>query len=372
MSDKIQNSATESTKGIVHQFYVALDKCFELEAGESVYIEYYGDVSIPGKSQIEVKKYKKSLTNLDHNFWNTLKNWMDSSFPEEKFKDLILCTTQKISSQSIFNYWNENNLDKRLKNIQDVYEKFLKRKTKDERTSDLLNYIFDETRREKLSAILSKIIIQSSQKHYQNFHNKIRDQYSKGIPKSSRDRFIYGLLGFIISPNISMDYGWEISYDVFAKEVEELTLSLKEGSVIFPQKIELKNIDNSMYQDSIFVKKIEKIKYNEVIPDAISDYIHTNIITLNEMRSSVKHQELERYKGEINDDYIIKFRKAQRNTPQNGVINSSKDFYDDFTGKDPTTFFTYNSVPSYFRRGLIHNLANDIENYKIEWRLKNE
>lgn len=372
MTDKITNNASESTKAIVHQFYVALEKCFELEEGESVYIEYYGDVSIDGKSQIEVKKFQRTLTNLDHNFWNTLKNWMEDKFPHERFKTLILCTTQEISSQSVFRSWNENSFDIRLKNLTDVCSKYFNQKKRDESTVKLLNYIFDKSRKEKFADILPKIVIQSSQRYYQSFHNSIKNRFSKGIPRSSKDQFIRGLLGFIISPEIAENNKWEITNENFSKEVEELTSVLTENSILFPKKIDLKDIDNSKYLDSTFVKKIEDIEYNEVIPTAISDYVHTNTLVLKDMRSSIRYQELKRYQDEINEDHENKFRHRKRNAPKDNVINASKDFYDDFTGKDPDTFYLYNTVPSYFRRGLIQNMANDIENFKIEWKISNE
>jgi hypothetical protein len=372
MTDKITNNSSESTKAIVHQFYVALEKCFELEEGESAYIEYYGDVSIVGKSQIEVKKFQRTLTNLDQNFWNTLKNWMEDNFPHEKFRSLILSTTQNISSKSIFKNWNENSFDTRLKDMTDVRCNYFNQKKRDEKTIKLLNYIFDKSRREKLTSILPKIVIQSSQRYYQNLHNSIKDRFAKGIPKSSKDQFIRGLLGFIISPEISENNKWEITNEKFSKEVEELTSVLTENSVLFPKKIDLKDIDNTKYLESTFVKKIEDIEYNDVIPTAISDYVHTNTLIFNDVRLSMRYQELKRYQDEINEDHEIKFRNRKRNAPKNNVINASKDFYDEFLGKDPNTFYLYNTVPPYFRRGLIQNMANDIENYKIEWKISNE
>lgn len=371
MTGKITNNASESTKAIVHQFYVALEKCFELEEGESVYVEYYGDVSIDGKSQIEVKKFQRTLTNLDHNFWNTLKNWMEDKFPHERFKTLILCTTQEISSQSVFRSWNENSFDIRLKDLTDVCCKYFNQKKRDETTVKLLNYIFDKSRREKLNSILPKIVIQSSQKYYQSLHSSIKDRFAKGIPRSSKDQFIRGLLGFIISPDVT-ENKWEITNEKFSKEVEDLTAILKKDSIIFPQKIELKNIDDKKHLNSTFVKKIEDIDYNEVIPSAISDYIHTNMLILQDNWSSTRCKELEQYKDGINEAHAIKYRQTKRNSQNSNIINASKDFYDNFIGEDPNTFYIYNTVPPYFRRGLIQNMANDIEKYKIEWKLNNE
>lgn len=372
MANEINNNASASTKGIVYQFYVALENCFELEEGESVYIEYYGDVTISGKTQIEVKNYKKSLTNLDHNFWNTVNNWMNESFSHEKYKSLILHTTQSVSHLSTFKDWNEKDSKTRLIDLLLIHSNYSKRKSKNQKTLKLMNTVLDAKNRPKLIGLLPKISIQHSQIQSQLLHKRIRDRYTKGIPKSSQDKFIRTLLGFIISPQITTDIKWEISFDDFSIEVKELTKVLKEDSIIFPKKIALEKIDNVKYTNSVFVKKISEINYHEVIPDAISDYVHTNSLILKEMKASAKYESLKSYKQEINEDHKIKFRQAKRKVRNEDCINGSQDFYDDFTGKEANTFHGYNSVDSYFRRGLIQGMADDDTNYNIKWLLNDE
>ncbi len=60
---KLVNDVSESIGAIIYQFYIALDKCFELDAGESVFIEKFGDVSNP-TYQIEVKQYSETSRTL--------------------------------------------------------------------------------------------------------------------------------------------------------------------------------------------------------------------------------------------------------------------------------------------------------------------
>ena len=43
---KLSFDSTSTLKGIVFQFLVALDRCFEMQEGESVYIETFGDESL--------------------------------------------------------------------------------------------------------------------------------------------------------------------------------------------------------------------------------------------------------------------------------------------------------------------------------------
>ena len=59
-----------------------------MQEGQSVYIERFGDVSVIDKEdaiQIESKYYKRDLSDLDENVWNSISNWTDSSFSLEKF-----------------------------------------------------------------------------------------------------------------------------------------------------------------------------------------------------------------------------------------------------------------------------------------------
>ena len=52
MSDsKLPFNASASAQGIIHQFYIGLNKCFSLVSGERVYIERYGDISVSNRSQ---------------------------------------------------------------------------------------------------------------------------------------------------------------------------------------------------------------------------------------------------------------------------------------------------------------------------------
>ena len=46
---KVSFDSTSTIKGMIFQFLVALKRCFEMQEGQSVYIERFGDVSVIDK-----------------------------------------------------------------------------------------------------------------------------------------------------------------------------------------------------------------------------------------------------------------------------------------------------------------------------------
>lgn len=121
---KLKSDSTSTVKGLLFQFLVALEKCFEMQKGESVYIETYGDVSAIGdllnSKQIESKFHKKTLTDLDKNIWKSIYNWMGPCFPIDKFSSLVLLTTQKVSLGSAWVNWNEKDPSKRMETLINI------------------------------------------------------------------------------------------------------------------------------------------------------------------------------------------------------------------------------------------------------------
>ncbi|MCS5514904.1 hypothetical protein NWF32_03245 [Pseudomonas qingdaonensis] len=65
--------ATLLFKALQYQLLVAVEYCYDLAPDESLWIEVMGDVTVPGKTQTEVKLYSNSLTDSHANFWNTIK-----------------------------------------------------------------------------------------------------------------------------------------------------------------------------------------------------------------------------------------------------------------------------------------------------------
>ena len=366
--------STPSIKGTLFQFLIALERCFEMQEGQSVYIETYGDVSILGKlsdsKQIESKLYKRNLTDLDRNVWKSIYNWMNEEFPIDTFSSLILLTTQKVPIGSAWLNWNGKNPSERMEVLRNIKKSFDSRKRKDKDLSTYMNVIFDAENATRLSQIAKMLYIDSISMDGNQYHKSLQEKYGKGIPDIQKGKYINHMFGYILNPDI-VNQNWRITYDDFAREVEEITKTLVENTAVFPTKLKLADIQKDDYDGYAFVEKIKDIKYEDVIPDAIDDYVHTaNMIQQELEKSETKKKSLLQYEENLKGSYTTKYRKASRNYNDGERIAKSQDFYDDMTGSSDITFHTYNNVDLYFHNGMLHMMAD--ENDELVWLLKDK
>ncbi|RBL67702.1 hypothetical protein C3E98_030450, partial [Pseudomonas sp. MWU13-2625] len=98
--------ATLLFKALQYQLLVAVEYCYDLAPDECLWLEVMGDVTVPGKTQTEVKLYSNSLTDSHANFCNTVKNWLHENFDRTSFKSLVLLTTQEFGAQTLLKCWN--------------------------------------------------------------------------------------------------------------------------------------------------------------------------------------------------------------------------------------------------------------------------
>lgn len=371
--DKLKHDASISTKAIVYQFYIALEKCFDLLEGEKVFIETFGDVTHSNNEQIEVKNYKGPLTDLHENIWKTLDNWLDESFDISHYKHLVLLTTQSYGVQSSFNKWNNKNKDKKKKVLDDIACTYSKKKKKSETTKNIINSVLDNDRREKLLNILEMFTIldsmPSSAEHYQNLLQK----QGSVVLSANREDYINALMGFIISPPVTSKISWEISYKDFISKKQSLISEYHSKTIIFPKCQLISQVsksDKEIHKRHLFVKKIEDINYSEVKNEAIADFISTRNTITNELsKYSIEKHHYDNYEDEVVRAYSSRYRTASRNTNSVTKIKDSKDFYDNVIEAPAPTFLYFNDTPRFFRNGSLHNLADDI-NENLIWELK--
>lgn len=373
MSNTLKHDSTKTFKPIIYQFLVALEKCFEMQENESVWIEKYGDVTSSNGEQIEVKDYQKDLTDLDHNVWKTLKNWLDDGFDITYYHSLILLTTQTISRTSKFFDWNSKNKDGKLEILNSIAEKYAEQKKKDETTQKLLNSVLDSSKYDKLLEVLEKFIIQSEAKSDEALYKKLLETRTDGILEEKRDEYLDSLVGYVVKPETTSG-GWEIKNKEFRQKTKSLIETYTSITKIFP-KIEINTItdeDVGIHQFYPFVKKIEDIEYEEVKSDAINDFIYARRTLNEELKNyEISKKEYDTYENEIFRSYETKYRKALRSANSINHIDKSKDLFDNVTDETAPSFYSFNDIPKSYRNGLLHDIANDEDNpTKLIWKLE--
>ena len=372
---KLSFDSTSSIKGGLFQFLIALERCFEMQEGQAVYIETYGDVSVLGNlsdsKQIESKLYKKALTDSDKNVWKSIYNWMREDFPIDTFSSLILLTTQKVPIGSAWLNWNGKNPSERMEVLRNIKTNFDSRKRKDKDIATYMNVIFDAKNATRLSQITKMLYIDSISMNGNQYHQSLQEKYGKGIPNIQKGKYINHMFGYILCPEI-VSHDWRITYDDFTREAEEITKTLVENTAVFPTKVKLADIKESDYDGYAFVEKIKDIRHgDDVISRAINDYVHTASMIQQELeKSETKKNSLLQYEENLKGEYTAKYRKASRNYSAGERIAKSQDFYDDMTGSSDITFHTYNNVDLYFHNGMLHIMAD--ENDDLVWLLKDK
>jgi len=388
MNKKITFSSPEPTGAIFSQFFVALKKCFEMIGNEVVYIEIDGDVSVLNSydesrnQQIEVKEYSDDLTDSHKNFWNTINNWISPEFNSNKYKNLILLTTQKLGDKTSLKSWNESSSEERLKILEKIkasaQNRFELKKSKDQNASPseslkLMINILSVPNKTLLTKILDKIFIDSSHNKRDDFVTEIMDVRLKNIPEEYKQKVLNGLMGYIINTE---DYnnGWEIKNDLFSKQFQDISEKYIQNSIVFPVNPDFKKATESEVSTAdeyLFSKKIKEIDYDsEVLVDAINDYW----FTMKTISSEFKHRKskldsIKNYQDNLVKIYQPLHRSSSRSCTKLNLIDKSKDFYDKIMSKESPTFDIYHSIDITFKNGMYHDLANE-EKHNIHWKLK--
>lgn len=373
MNDILVHDSTKTFKPIIYQFLVALEKCFEMQDNESIWIEKYGDVTNSTGEQIEVKDYQKDLTNLDHNVWKTLKNWLDDGFDVSYYHSFVLLTTQTVSKTSKFLDWNQKSKEEKLEILNVIAKDFNAKEKKSKDTETLLSKVLNTTTNSKLLEVLGKFIIQSEYDKDESLYQRLIETRTDGILPEKKNEYIDSLLGYIINPEITSG-GWEVNNKEFRQKTKSLIETYTSTTKIFP-KIDVNPLTDTIineHQEYLFVKKIEDIEYNEVKSDAISDFIYSRRTLNEELKNyEILKEEYDSYENNIFESYKPKYRKALRGVDSSNSIDKAKDLYDDVVGEPAPSFYNFNDTPIKYRNGLLHEIANDEKKpTQLIWKLE--
>lgn len=272
--------ATLLFKALQYQLLVAVEYCHDLKPDECLWLEVLGDVTVPGKTQTEVKNYSDSLTDTHANFWNTLKNWLHEKFDHASYERLVLLTTQEFGAQSQLKGWNKLSAAERLAIMENIFaasqasaNKKMGKGTeeggesfKPSKSQLLQQHVMAAERRDALTEVLQRMHIitgaDSLEQRIQNYQNR----HLKPIRPSKYQQFMDDLLGFMCSTKLVSE-GWQITHKAFTNKLSELTQLYMKHPKIFPP------VDIAGLKKSVDIEEIRSMRFAQKIVEIGGEHL---------------------------------------------------------------------------------------------------
>lgn len=370
------NDATLQKAGDIYQYLIALRDCFELNDGDTLQIETNGDVSIindvGGRFQREVKHHfgNKSISDRDIDFWKTLANWYIDYERVKSFSNYILSTTATIQSNSPFYGWNNLQKAEKLKRLKDIGAIT---KKKEETFRSQYNRIFADSYDEsRLLEILDKFTIEAAKTSIDGISNEF-SKYVGHIPSENRDGYIGALLGEILI-KVKPPHKWEVTKSAFDEilQIQSTAYGIK-GTAPLPSEYAKAVVPKekiTTLEQKKFVVSIREIKYDIMIPNAMSDYWKADLTVAKYFRDNLMYLEsLESYVEDLSAK--MQYSKANSDLNAEGAaekeqIKISKQLYNSVMSWDTNDFGSIIRNQGYFQRGVIHNIVDETDLAKKE------
>jgi hypothetical protein len=364
-----KNAALGTALAFHYQVLIGLDRCFEMQSGQSIFIEKDGDVSLVGGEgssfQLEAKKYGDFLTDHHENFWKTLKNWLAREFPHEKYASLVLHTTQPFGSTSSLNEWNKKSADDRVLILRAIFSQRSEAELSSEKPSSIvaLQQAVMGAEAERLKAVLAKVVIYTDAENEDELHEKISNRIL-GIPNNNKNRFVQALVGFLYGQATKLS--WEIAKADFDACYEDLNSTYCRREFTFPPFFghEASPSEIEEHGDALFIKKINDIEHHDVIPDAIGNWLELqNSLSAQLDEYPLYRQKTEQYRNELVKRFKLKHSTAKIRCKDN--IPDSKIFYNETMTETPL-HMGQDAPPLAYRNGLVHDAMDD-EELNLNW-----
>ncbi|WGE47131.1 hypothetical protein [Actinobacillus equuli] len=354
-----KNSALITAQAFYYQSIVALEKCFDMEEGDAIYLEQDGDIShrsnnLDISSQSEVKNVQTPLTDHSKTFWNTLKNWLAPEFNHSQYKYLILYTTQSFGNTTQLATWNDRNPQEKLQILKDIHSDSTSKSKIAKIQEDILNMNHDS-----LIIIIEKIVLITEADDKDEVLSKIKKTKLFGIPENNKQVFIENLIGFIYE--LGSKTAWCIHYDQFQEKFIDLTGQYSRKEFTFPEfrGITATAQEIAENEDKPFVAKIKDIEYEDVISEAIGNWLEFSSSLMQDLDSSPTYrEETQKYQDELITQYKGKYRTAKRNK------KDPKDMYDEIIYSKPMLMGNIRPHLAY-RNGVIHDAMDT--NPELKW-----
>lgn len=390
----IRGDATPQIKGFLYQFLVALKFCFEMKAGQTLYIEKFGDLAIKAKEEggslsVETKQYSDKIHLLHHNVVNTLYNWSQPNFHQEQYTKLILITTQEIrDDDDLLKVVNQSASDL-YTTVTDIFKSELariKQKLEEEKKKDpnaklskeqqnivnLLDYLTAESQKDIVEEIVEKWVLNAGCYDFHDLYDDILNRYASMLEDRKRELYIDGLFAMIINPGI-VEKGWCIRREEFEKRQQELNADFSLKTITFPTIGEPSEEEQKGLGSSLFVEKLRIVQLENEITQAIHDYVKTNNLILQEIKGRpVRDDGLERYKANLQRVFKQQYNLHTiqfKYDPNKDVFKSSQQFYYAMQNACiPVALEPFNTVDVFFAQGVLHILADD-KTLNVKWEI---
>lgn len=374
------NDATLQKAGDIYQYLIALKDCFDLSDGDTLQIETNGDVSIindmGGRFQKEVKHHfgKNFISDRDIDFWKTLANWYVDYERVKGFSNYILSTTSSIKDSSPFYNWNNITKFEKLNRLKSIGAAS---KGKEKEFRSQYNRIFGDFYDENhLLEILDKFTIEAAKNSIVGISNEF-SKYVGHIPSENRDSYIGALLGEILIRVKNPPHKWEVTKPAFDEILQAQTVAYgTKGTAPLPNeyaKAKLPADKITTLEQKKFVASIREIKYEKMVPSAMSDYWKADLTVAKYFRDNLMYLEsLDAYTEDLSAK--LQYSKANSDLNAEGTteqeqIRISKQLYNDVMVWDANDFGSIIRNQGYFQRGIIHNIVDETD---FKWKVGEE
>lgn len=387
---KLPFDATTLFKALHYQLLVAIEECHGLKPDECLWIEAMGDVTVPGKTQIEVKHYSDDLTDNHQNFWNTVKNWLHDGFDRCAYKTLVLLTTQEFGVQSRLKGWNSLSPEKRLMVMEAIAsEAQAKPKTqgasgpasdrKPPKLWTLQDHVLSPERRLALMEVLERMHIIPGEDALPERIDNYKTHFLKPIRLSRQQQYLDELLGFVFSTGRVLN-GWKITHGEFTVKLSELTQAHRNHPSEFPlvdTGVLEGQVDVDEVRSMLFAQKILEIDGGKYLKDAALHRLVAQkaISDLYKDQIPVKPG-LELYLHNHRSTHFLKREAAMLDCDEVkdsvALKKESRKFYLARLSATPAPFCGMANTMPEFRNGIYHMLANDSPTSKdkeFHWKL---
>lgn len=381
--DKLPFDATKLFEALQYQLVIALEHCYKLKKGQRLWVEVYGDVTLEGAAQVEVKLYNKDLTDSHPNIWNTLKNWLHEDFDHAAYERLVLMTNQSFSAKSTLKAWNESKASERfdlLKAIHDGAEtKFTTsgKKVPSESLALQREVMAGGIRQDLMEVLRRAVFITQSPSLGQRIDD-FKSEHLKMIRESKHQCFLDDLLGFIGSAKF-IESRWEITCEEFSAKVAELTKRYMKHSNVFPpvdaealkQSVVIEDFDGRPFLQKIRdiggEHRLKTAAYHLLVADAAIDEMFKDGLAFKFDVDRYKQNHLARHL----DGRELAMLECEASCPE-ALKKESMKFFLERHQQEVVQFGEFEDTTVEFRNGIYHMLADATpvdEEDDFLWRL---